>query len=149
MPIGLTRPAVRRLLGVSEKSLYAWEKAGRIPRPARDHRGWRSYSPQDVDAIRRVLGPAISVAASSPAGSALAPGAGEESAPLALTARNQINGVVAAIHCDGLMAEVTLRLADGQEIVSVVTSSSVRRLGLTVGTHAAAIIKATEVMLHR
>lgn len=157
---GLTRTTVCRLLGVSEKSLYAWEKSGRISRPARDHRGWRAYSEQDIEAIRRLLGKPPVPGAAPPTADAepLAPGpsptpgavAGAAREPLlGLTARNQLQGVVVALRCEGLMAEVTLRLGDGQEIVSIVTAGSIRRLGLREGARAAAIIKATEVMLHR
>jgi len=54
---------------------------------------------------------------------------------------------VTSITSDGLLSEVVLRLSDGQEIVSVVTRSSVKRLGLRKGQGAMAVIKATEVML--
>lgn len=64
-----------------------------------------------------------------------------------LTARNQIRGTVVSIATEGLLSEVVLRLADGQEIVAVVTRNSVKRLGLRKGQHALAVIKATEVML--
>lgn len=44
------------------------------------------------------------------------------------------------------MAEVVLDIG-GQEIVAVITRSSVERLGLRVGDHAAAVMKSTEVMI--
>jgi molybdate transport system regulatory protein len=44
------------------------------------------------------------------------------------------------------MAEVHLALGD-QELVSVITRSSVERLGLRVGDEAVALIKSTEVMI--
>ena len=67
--------------------------------------------------------------------------------PARLVVRSPIRGTVVAIASEGLLSEVVLRLADGQEIVAVVTRSSVRRLGLRKGQAAMAVIKATEVML--
>ena len=64
-----------------------------------------------------------------------------------LSARNQLRGRVASIRSDGLMAEVTVDLGQGQSIVSVITSDSVKRLGLREGDEVSAIIKATEVMI--
>lgn len=130
------------MLGVSEKSLYTWEKAGKIPAPGRNYRGWRAYSPEQVAAIRAYLeaGPTEPTGASTTA---------ETRRLTGLTARNQLTGTVTAVRADGVLSEVTLRLGDGQEIVSVVTTASVRRLGLAVGMEATAVIKATEVMLFR
>ena len=66
-----------------------------------------------------------------------------------LTARNQLRGTDVSLRRDGILSEVILRLGDGQEIVSVVTSDSALRLGLAVGETATAVIKSTEVMLFR
>ena len=54
-----------------------------------------------------------------------------------------------SISSDGVLAEVVLDLGGGNEIVSVITRTSVERLGLQVGTRAIALIKATEVLLAR
>jgi molybdopterin-binding protein len=48
-----------------------------------------------------------------------------------------------------VMAEVTLDIGNGQEIVSVITKASAERLGLAVGVEATAIMKSSEVMLVR
>ncbi len=64
-----------------------------------------------------------------------------------LSARNQLSGVVTAITLGGVMAEVTIRLDGGQEIVSAVTRRSVENLGLKEGDTAVAVIKATEVLI--
>ncbi len=64
-----------------------------------------------------------------------------------LSARNQLSGVVTAITLGGVMAEVTIRLDGGQEIVSAVTRRSVETLGLKEGDPAVAVIKATEVLI--
>ena len=67
---------------------------------------------------------------------------------LTISARNRIRGRITRVSADGLMAEVTMRVGD-QELVSIITRTSVDRLGLAVGVEAVALIKATEVMLGR
>jgi molybdopterin-binding protein len=143
MAAPLTRTEVCKLLGVSPKTLYLWERDGKVPRPRRDRRGWRSYSSADVAAIRRFLGEE-------------APGPGPAAAARrrrfrleGLSARNQLVGSVVSLRSDGLLCEVVLRLGDGQEISSVITARSAERLGLARGQEATAVIKATEVMLFR
>jgi molybdopterin-binding protein len=136
----LSSTEVCHLLEISPKTLYAWERTGKIPKSRRDRRGWRMFTPGDVEKIRRFAGP--------PARRGAEAAARRERKSLAgLTARNQIRGTVVSITSDGVLAEVVLRLPDGQEVVSVVTRSSVRRLGLKKGQPAMAVIKATEVML--
>src|SRR5687768_13631883 len=122
----LTRTQVCQALGVSAKSLYLWEREGRIPRPGRDARGWRSYSAAQVEALRRRLGrpPARRV----PGHKGLA----------GLSARNQLRGTVAAVRGDGVLCEVVVRLGDGQEVIAVITRRSAERLGLRRGRPALA-----------
>ena len=64
-----------------------------------------------------------------------------------LSARNQLNATVKSIVSDKIMAEVVVTLDGGQEVVSVITASSVQRLGLEVGKQVTVVIKSTEVML--
>ncbi len=142
MPRTLTSTQLCQLLDITTKTLYLWEQAGKIPPPRRDRRGWRIFSPKQVEAIRHYARPADRRPKPGPQGT--------ESKVLAgLTARNQIRGKVVSILSDGLLSEVVLELSDGQEIVAVVTRSSVKRLGLRKGRDALAVIKATEVMLFR
>ncbi len=143
MAAKLTRTDVCRLLGVSSKSLYLWERDGRIPRPKRDRRNWRVYSPADLAAIRRFLGPEI-------------PRSAQRAAPRradarmqGLSARNQLAGTIVSLRRDGLLCEAVVRLGDGQEITAVITADSSERLGLRKGMEITAVIKATEVMLLR
>ena len=65
---------------------------------------------------------------------------------MALSARNQLKGKIKSVKVGGLMAEVTVDIG-GQELVSVITASSAKRLGLKRGKVVAAVIKATEVMI--
>jgi hypothetical protein len=47
---------VAEALGVSKVTLKTWLRDGRIPEPARDPRnGYRLWTAQDVDTIRRML----------------------------------------------------------------------------------------------
>lgn len=140
MANSLTSTQICQLLDISTKTLYLWERAGKIPPPGRDRRGWRTFSPKQVDAIRRYAAPKGDT-------ETRVPSRVERREIAGLTARNQIRGTVVAIASEGLLSEVVLRLKDGQEIVSVVTRNSVKRLGLKKGQDAMAVIKATEVML--
>jgi len=64
-----------------------------------------------------------------------------------LSARNQLVGTIKDIKEDKLMAEITVSIQGGQELVSVITVSSARRLDLKVGKPVTVVIKSTEVML--
>lgn len=63
-----------------------------------------------------------------------------------ISARNQLRGRIAALHLDGVMAEVRITIGD-QELVSVITRTSAQRLDLKVGQEVLAVIKSTEVMI--
>ena len=132
----MTRTQVCQLLGVAPKSLYLWERSGRIRPPKRDRRGWRSYSAADVAALRTILG----VDKDKPRRAQALDG---------LSARNQLRGTVVAVRAGDVLSEVVLRLGDGQEITAVITRRSVEQLGLKRGREAVAVIKSTEVMLFR
>lgn len=66
---------------------------------------------------------------------------------MALSARNQLVGTVKDVKEGMVMAEVVVEVAPGLEIVSSITTSSVKRLGLAPGKKATVVIKATSVML--
>ena len=63
-----------------------------------------------------------------------------------ISARNQLRGKVKQVTPGAVMSEVVVDIG-GQEVVSMITKSSVDRLGLKVGDAVVAIIKATEVMI--
>jgi molybdopterin-binding protein len=63
-----------------------------------------------------------------------------------LSARNQFKGIVKSVKHGTVMSEVVVDIT-GQEIVAVITRSSVERLALREGSEATAIIKATEIMI--
>jgi molybdopterin-binding protein len=64
-----------------------------------------------------------------------------------LSTRNQLRGKVKSVTKGSVMAEVVVALDGGQELVSVITKSSVERLGLKAGDPVTALVKATEVMI--
>lgn len=65
-----------------------------------------------------------------------------------LSARNALTGRVKQVRSDAILSEVVLDVG-GQEVVAVITRDSVERLGLREGDTAQAVIKATDVMVHR
>lgn len=67
---------------------------------------------------------------------------------LETSARNLLRAEVESVHEDGVMAEVCLRVG-GQELVSIITATSARRLQLAPGAQVLAMIKSTEVMIAR
>ena len=65
-----------------------------------------------------------------------------------VSGRNQLVGRIDAVHISGLMAEVEISIG-GQRITSIITARSAREMQLKPGQTAAALIKATEVMILR
>jgi molybdopterin-binding protein len=65
-----------------------------------------------------------------------------------VSGRNQLVGRIDTVRISGLMAEVKLSIG-GQQITSIITASSAREMQLKPGQTAAALIKATEVMILR
>jgi len=67
--------------------------------------------------------------------------------PQKISARNILPGTVNRIESGAVNDVVTLDLAGGNTLASVITSNSVKRLGLAAGMRIVAVIKASEVML--
>jgi molybdopterin-binding protein len=65
-----------------------------------------------------------------------------------VSGRNQLVGRIEAVRISGLMAEISISIG-GQQITSIITSRSAREMQLKRGQTAAALIKATEVMILR
>ena len=64
-----------------------------------------------------------------------------------LSARNILGGTIASVHDGAVDSEVTVKLSGGASLVAIITKESVNRLGLKAGEVAAAIIKASSVMV--
>lgn len=65
-----------------------------------------------------------------------------------VSGRNQLVGRIESVQISGLLAEVKLSIG-GQRVTSIITAHSAREMQLKRGQTAAALIKATEVMILR
>jgi molybdopterin-binding protein len=65
-----------------------------------------------------------------------------------VSGRNQLVGRILEVRISGLLAKVVLQIGD-QKITSIITSDAAREMQLRKGQTAAALIKATEVMIVR
>jgi molybdopterin-binding protein len=64
-----------------------------------------------------------------------------------LSARNQFKGTVTAVKLGTVMAEVTVDIGGGHQMVSAITRESADQLGLRDGASVTVIVKATEVLV--
>jgi len=51
----LTITELAERLGVTTKTITRWEKAGKIKRAKRDWRGWRVYSPGELEEMKSLV----------------------------------------------------------------------------------------------
>jgi molybdopterin-binding protein len=65
-----------------------------------------------------------------------------------LSGRNQLVGRIESVQISGLMAEVIVSIGE-QQITAIITARSAREMNLKAGQTAAALVKATEVMILR
>jgi len=122
----LTADQAARVLRLQVKRVQALARAGRLP-ATRIGRKWLFPRRQ----LEARLGP----------GAAARP-------RVQISGRNQLDGTVTGIGLGDVMAEVRARIGE-QEVVSIITRSSVERLGLKIGDPVLVIVKATDVMLGR
>jgi len=111
-----------KLLGISLDTLRRWDRAGRIE-TARDSGNRRIISAAEVQRLR-----------------------GERDGGQ-LSARNRIQGTVTDVRVEGLIAQVELAVDEPARLVAIVTADAVDDLGLKPGMPAAAVVKATSVMV--
>ena len=64
-----------------------------------------------------------------------------------ISARNSYQGKISKISEGPVSTEVTIKIAPKLEIVSVITTNSAKKLKLTVGDKAYAIVKADNVIV--
>jgi len=67
--------------------------------------------------------------------------------PMKVSARNILKGTVKQLVTGSVNTEVTLEIAPGIEITSIITKASAEQLGLAEGKEAYAIIKSSNVMI--
>lgn len=65
-----------------------------------------------------------------------------------VSGRNQLSGTIVQVRFEGLLAQVKLAIGD-QFVTAIITADAARELQLRPGIKAAALIKATEVMVVR
>ena len=112
-----------RALGISLDTLRRWDRQGRI-RVERDSANRRLVPAEEVE---RLLGRERH----------------------GLSARNRFRGVVREVKVEGLLAQVELDVTEPARLVAVITRESAEELGLKPGMSAAAVVKATSVMIER
>ncbi|MEH2334117.1 TOBE domain-containing protein [Nostoc sp.] len=64
-----------------------------------------------------------------------------------ISARNSIQGTVKKVVPGTVNTEITLEVAPGVELVSIITKSSAEKLGLVEGKQAFAVIKSSDVIV--
>ena len=140
------REAARRL-GVSYPTLKQWIYRGKV-RTVKTVGGHHRIAQPEIDRLlfqegRRAQAPRR-VQSSVPKAK-VASGTGLEAF---ISGRNQLVGRIIGLKTVGLLTKVSLDVG-GQTVTAVITSDACRDLKLAVGETAAALIKATEVMIIR
>jgi molybdopterin-binding protein len=64
-----------------------------------------------------------------------------------ISARNSLKGTVIKVVPGTVNTEITLEIAPGVELVSIITKSSAEKLGLVEGKQAYAVIKSSDVIV--
>jgi molybdopterin-binding protein len=119
-----TASEAARALGISLDTLRRWDREGRI-RTGRDRANRRVVPAAEIDRLRGTAEPPV------------------------LSARNHFRGVVQDVQVDGLLARVEIEVTEPARVVAIITRESAEELGLQPGMSAAAVVKATSVMVER
>ncbi|MHC5615362.1 MAG: TOBE domain-containing protein [Nostoc sp.] len=64
-----------------------------------------------------------------------------------ISARNSLKGTVTKVVHGSVNTEITLEIAPGVELVSIITKSSAETLGLVEGKQVHAVIKSSDVIV--
>ena len=115
-----TAAEAARALGISLDTLRRWDRAGRI-RVRRDAANRRIVPAAEIE---RLKGHADG-----------------------MSARNHFRGVVREVRVEGLLAQVEIDVTEPARVVAIITRDAAEELGLTPGMAAAAVVKATSVMV--
>ncbi len=141
----LRLPEAARRLGVSYPTLKQWIYRKKI-RTVRTAGGHHRVPFSEIDRLLFQNAPrAPSPRQSEPARATPAPATGLGTF---ISGRNQLVGRIVELEVVGLLAKVKLDIG-GQTVTSIITRDAARELKLKVGETAAALIKATEVMIIR
>lgn len=119
-----TAAEAARALGISLDTLRRWDRAGKI-RVRRDSANRRVVPASEIERLR-----------------------GERGSDT-MSARNHFRGVVRSVEVDGLLARVEIDVTEPAHAVAIITRESAEQLELRPGMTAAAVVKATSVMVER
>lgn len=141
--LGLSQAAFAKLLGVHAMTVSKWERGVAKP-AAHQQRILKALAraperPKGAKAVTdplRLLSELLGDAYAQP-----------EINLGTLSATNRFAGRVVELAKGDVMSKVVIELPQGVRIGAVITTDSVERLGLSVGSKAFAIIKATEVIV--
>jgi molybdopterin-binding protein len=112
-----------RALGISIDTLRRWDRSGRF-RTQRDAANRRLVPASEIERLKG--------------------GEGDR-----MSARNHFRGVVRDVKVDGLLAQVEIDVNEPARVVAIITRDAAEELGLKPGMGAAAVVKATSVMVER
>jgi molybdopterin-binding protein len=118
-----TAAEAARALGISIDTLRRWDRSGRI-RTKRDAANRRLVPASEIERLKGAEGDRMS-------------------------ARNHFRGVVRDVKVDGLLAQVEIDVTEPARVVAIITRDAAEELGLKPGMSAAAVVKATSVMVER
>jgi molybdopterin-binding protein len=110
-----------RALGISLDTLRRWDRAGRI-RTERDTANRRIVPASEIERLK----------------------GGDADR---MSARNHFRGIVREVKVDGLLAQVEIDVTEPARVVAIITRDAAEELGLRPGKAAAAVVKATSVMV--
>jgi molybdopterin-binding protein len=117
----LTAAEAARALGISIDTLRRWDRGGRI-RTERDAANRRLVPASEIQRLK---------------------GADSDR----MSARNHFRGVVREVTVEGLLAQVEIDVTEPARVVAIITRDAADELGLKPGMSAAAVVKATSVMV--
>lgn len=115
-----------RLLGVSDDTVRRWIDAGTLPTTG--------ATPAEIPGVALAARAAEIAAGPQDAGDVIS------------SARNRFVGLVTRVQRDGLMAQVDIQ-SGPHRVVSLMSAEAADELGLEVGSLAAAVVKATNVIV--
>jgi len=110
-----------RALGISLDTLRRWDRAGRI-RTERDAANRRTVPASEIARLK-----------------------GRDADRM--SARNHFRGVVRDVKVEGLLAQIEIDVTEPARVVAIITRDAAEELGLKPGASAAAVVKATSVMV--
>lgn len=127
MPESMSMGEAANAIGISVDTLRRWDQAGKV----QSYRTDRNHRRIPVSEVVRVAGhpPRHRTGAN-------------------FSARNRLRGIVRSVEIEGVMALVEIE-AGPFLVFAAVTRDAVEELGLAPGLEAAAVLKATDVMIER